>query len=285
LIVTIFTPEKHLLIVSERIKKLFVYETELMRGEKLAQWLAQCRLDSVGFDFNRELPVKDCYKNFGEELHFAWEQVRQFGGGLGPSLQGLRDILRQDIKFEKKKINTSHAALVQIVMMLVMAWAYTAAYVFFEVAELPRIFLFGLFSWQAVGATAYWYFIVKKEEQLFSSSTFFMHALMRLTIIMKAEVSLSKLKTPIYLDSLSSLESILYDKLTHTITLWRERGLCRAEDLKELESEYWFCLEEKMNKYLSFLSKTSFIWSLLFILPTLFATTFFSMTSLLSTGQ
>ncbi len=287
LLITIsFTCEKRIYKSFAAIKGLVTYETKIQKGERLSEWMGRYSLTSVGFDLDRELPEVDIYKSYGDELHFLWEQVRVYGGGLSPCMKSLRKTLRLDLKFEKSKDSALYGAYVQIVIMLCLSWSYFLSFIFLDITKLAPELIISIVLWQLLGAIIFHVLIRKLEKRTFAASHFFLRSLNKLTITLKAGLALSNLEISDYLGKLNSSEDILLGKVSNLIYKWREHGSVSSEGLEELEDEYWFCLEQKVEGFLSLLSKSSFIWSILFVLPCLFIVTFFSFGEmLLITGQ
>jgi hypothetical protein len=288
LLVTIlaFTSEKNVYKYFAYLKHLFTYETKIQKGERLSEWMGRYSLTSVGFDLDRELPDISIYKSYGNELHFLWEQVRVYGGGLSPCMKSLRKTLRLDLKFEKSKDDALYGAYVQIAVMLALSWSYFLSFIFLDITKLSPELLISIILWQLFGAILFIFLINKLEKKTFAASHFFLRSINKLTIVLKGGLALSHLEISDYLGKLNKNEDILHGKVSSLIYKWREHGSVNSEGLGELEEEYWFCLEQKIDKFLSVMTKSSFVWSILFVLPCLFIVTFFSFGEmLLTTGQ
>lgn len=286
ILIIFFTPEAIIHRYYERFRKLLTYETKIQKAERLSAWMGRYSLTSVGFDLDRELPEVFIYKTYGDELHFLWEQVRVYGGGLSPCMKSLRRTLRLDIKFEKSKDNALYGAYIQVIIMLALSWGYFLSFIILEISRLAPWLMFSIIAWQSFGALIFYMVTRKLEHKTFAASHFFLRSINKLTIVLKGGLALSHLEIPEYLGKLNKSEDILLGKVSSVIYKWREHGSVSADGLAELEEEYWFCLEQKIDNFLSLTTKSSFIWSILFVLPCLFIITFFSFGEmLLTTGQ
>ena len=282
ILLVVVVPEKRVLYYYSKAFEIFHRESLIDRGERLAHWMGHYSPGAVGFNLDCELPERTIYKGYGNELHYLWEQVRVFGGGLKLPLKSLRELLRRDIKFEKSKNSTLNGAFAQIGVMLLLSWSYLGAFIYLEITTTnwELIGLIGL--WQCFGAIAYIAFIRATEKKYFAASRYFLRFVTKMTVIANSHGELSKVEVPTYFGKLCKNESVVYAKLECLVVNARERGELKKESIGELEDEYWFCLGQKIESFLSLLKKTSFIWSALFILPSLFVTTMFSFSEIMA---
>jgi len=284
-LVIILTPGQFVTGLLKAVRDYFVFETMVKRGEGLVHWMGVFSPEGVGFNLDCKLPEKNIYKNYGVELHHLWEQVRVYGGGLSKPLKSLRYLLRKDIKFEKSKKAALNGAWAQVVIMLALSWSYLFAFIYLEITKTNVNLIIGIVSWQILGAVGHTFLIKVIEQKSFAASRFFLHHVTKLTVTACSGGSLSSIESPCYLEKLSREESTVYNKLEELIIRAREKGQLKVEDLKEVEEEYWFCLEQKIETFLGLLKKSSFAWSLIFILPTLFVTTLFSFAEIMANNS
>ena len=277
-------PDKVVITTSKaliNLKKKFYKKSLVLRGEELYTWLGSSRLNSVGFDLDRSLPSAEIYKSFGVELHFLWDQVQKYGGGLGPSISALKKTLARDLKFEKSKHNFLKSSYIQIVCMLLLTWTYFCAYIILEISKLDIKLLLGILIWQFLGVLIFYGLLRRIEENTFKASKFFLGHIIKLKIFSNAHMNLSELENPSYFDKLDLHEDILYHKICGVFEQGRSAGRCSEATISELEDDYIFTLEQRVEYFLGFLKRLSFIWSVIFILPCLFVTTFHSISQLL----
>jgi hypothetical protein len=269
-------PQKHLLWTLERISYSYQKHDEVKRGEKLLLWMDSLGLGEVGFNLSIGLPERNCFRHYGKIIHELWEEVRSRGGQLRPLIRILRKELRTEILRVKKEREFLRGAYAQVLMMVSLVYLYLIAFSQLIGISFPKEFWPTLFLFQGFGVFLFFLLLKKLRKVHFEGLKFLSLSLLELKLISQRG-SLGSFVLRQAPRQLQKGEVNFLRRLEEILEQWRSDSRIQIQYLTELEEDLEFLRESHLDRFMAQLKISSFMWSLIFVLPLLFGASLFGL--------
>lgn len=246
----------------------------LKKGESLYKGVGAFVPGSVHFGTVDKKIFEGEYKFFSAAFRQLFEINRRYGAAIQNSWRDLRRSLQKDMAFEKKVKSIASQALAQMAVMSFFLFLFAGFFSFSLEAPLPNFvwpvmiimvslawitYLFGMKKikdrqWREAGPLLKTLLLVDSLSQTGMAST---------EVLEKAESSnIDQLSDPDFL--------MIKSQFVAATNAWQKKGYPIKNTIVELADEFWFMMEQKLEKMTKCLQALQLICTFVFILPTFF---------------
>ncbi|MFY7992864.1 MAG: hypothetical protein ACOVP4_06210 [Bacteriovoracaceae bacterium] len=241
-------------------------------GNGLEDWLKKFHWSGPALQTKIELPR---YKFFSDLVEMLLSQARQWGAQYQQVFITLREILHQDLQFEKQLKEFVQGCWFQMGLIVVMSWLFIILGTMWVEIKFPLKYKIMIGFWQALGMMSFFFGIRQLKTRYLSALGAFWKSLICLrslaeTALPRSEVvRLSQIKS---LDQYSNHEwNDFKHKVQHLGQWMLSSGQSPVKEIGYLMEELRFLEKHQMAQFQKMSHALKFAILVIFFIPAYFA--------------
>lgn len=250
-------------------------------GQGLEEWLKKFHWSGPALQTKLELPR---YKFFTELIEILLSMARQWGAQYQQVFLTLREILHQDLQFEKQLKDFIQGCWFQMLFIVMMSWLFIILGMSWVGLDFPMKYLMGIGCWQLIGMGVFFLGLKQLKKYFLDPLGKFWRSLICLrslaeTALPRSEVvRLSQIKE---LDQIEAREwSDFKIKLQHLAQWMLGHGQSPIKEINYLIDELRFLEKHQIQKFQKMSHVLKFTVLVVFFIPAYFAFLFIIFSSL-----
>lgn len=253
-------------------------------GKDLESWLKKFHWSGPSLNQKTELPR---YKFFSELVEMLLSLARQWGAQYQQVFIVLREILHQDLEFEKQLKEFTQGCWFQMLLIVFMSWTFIILGTTWVKIQFPLSYMIMIGLWQGLGMLCFFFGIKILKTRYLAALGAFWKSLICLrslseTALPRSEIiRLSNLKN---LDGFSHPEwSDFRVKVQHLGQWVLTSGMSPSKEIQYLMEELRFLEKHQIQVFQKMANILKFLILIIFFIPAYFAFLFIIFTNLGST--
>ncbi len=241
-------------------------------GKLLEDWLKKFHWTGAALQKNLDLPR---YKFFSDLVQVLLSLARQWGAQYQQVFITLREILNQDLQFEKQLKEFIQGCWFQMVLIVCMSWLFIILGTSWVDIKFPKSYMVMIGAWQTLGMICFHFGILYLKKRYleglgrFWKSLICLRALAETALPRSEVVRISELKN---LDECYHQEWVDFKVKVHHLGQWMlSSGQSPLKEINYLIEELRFLEKHQIQSFQKMSHIYKFIVLVIFFIPAYFA--------------
>jgi hypothetical protein len=214
------------------------------------------------------------YKFFGEIFKELYEINRKYGAAIKGPWKNLRRSLQKDLSFEKKVKSISSQAMAQMFVMSLFLLLFATAFSIVLSTAMTLKTWGILFILIGLAWAVYLYALKRIKLKQWRNVSLILRALIMIDSLAQTGLSNAEILRKSGGNEFSSIEdedfNLIKQQFNNAIDSWQRKGNSIKNPIEELSIEFWFVMEQKLEKMTKRVQALQLVCTFIFILPAFF---------------